>query len=660
MTYNKNTQTSSLWTKAVSLLTVFVLSVVSALAVPGITATNLQTTAGVNVTSLGSTLNITAPDKAVLTWQNFGSGADAINVGDVLNYVLPSKNSAVLNVVSGNAATTIDGSIVSNGNVFVLNPNGVLIGSGAKVDVNSFHVSTSDNPAFASFYFQQNGKLPSQDGLVRASGNVGVQTGAIINVTENISITAQNVSIGGIFVQGNMIISADGNASLGSAGLSYINGELSISNPTGTTSLGSAGNSFIVTGNTTVDGGSTSTFTTNGAASTLQTKSLTVVGGTINSDRVNTNNLKVTGNNITVAIGSGTLNPSVNAIGNGAVNISAPSALTANVTNTAAIGTTSVSAVGPLALGKVSVSGDGTSTFTGSSIFDTSDRIFVYGNTAFNATTGNVTLNKASHSFGPLSVSAPSGEVLVFEDAATQLNVVNTPKLTLRSSDYVFQTATTGVINATNTSVTAVGNVTLNAVNNSTGTYTITGKDIALVNTGAASVLLNGGNVTVTSTGPVTLNNVVTSGTLGVTSTGAITQAVDTQVNSVGSTSFVSTGITLTNTGNTFGGLIVDVGLAGNAAINEDTTLNLVFLKADTATLRSNENVITTGILLVSANTFNVVAGMDFIPSANLRAVNTATILAGNTADLSLLGLATNLNGKTPTVLAKSYKAPQL
>lgn len=659
MTNNKNTQNGSLWVKTVSLLAVFVLGVVSAFAVPGITATNLQTTAGVTVTGVGSTLNVTAPDKSVLTWQNFGSGADTIALGDVLNYALPNKNSSVLNVVAGSASTTIDGSILSNGNVYVLNPNGVLIGNGARIDVNKFYVGTSDNAAFASFYFQQNGKLPSQDGLAPLAGSVAVQAGAIINVTENISIVAKNVSVGGAFVQGNLIVNADGAVSLGSSGLHYINGDLSVSNPTGTTTLGSAASSFIVTGNTVVNGGANSTFTTNGAAATLQTKTLTVTGGTINSDRVNTNNLTVNGNNVTVAVGAGTSNPLVTVNGNGTVSITAPASLTANVTNAAAAGTTSVSSTGALTLGKIDIGGTGTSTFTGASIADSVDRIFVYDRAVFNATTGNVTLNKGKHSFGPVSVSAPLGEALIVEDAATQLNVVNTPKLTLRSPDYVFQTATTGLITSANTTVTAAGNITLNAAGNSAGTYALTGKDITLANAGASTVTLAGNNITVTSTGPVTLSGVNASGTLGVSSTGAITEAVDTKVNAIGSTSFVGTGLSLTNAGNSFGGLTVDVGLAGNASITEDTTLNLLSLKADTATLRSNESVITTGILPVSANTFNVVAGLDFVPAANLKAVNALTILAGNSADLSLLSSATNLNGKTATVIAKSYKAPQ-
>jgi hypothetical protein len=119
-----------------------------------------------------------------------------------------------------------------------------------------------------------------------------------------------------------------------------------------------------------------------------------------------------------------------------------------------------------------------------------------------------------------------------------------------------------------------------------------------------------------------------------------------------------ATTVTLSNAGNQFGALAVDVG-TGTAAITEDSTLNLVSLKAGTAALKSLESVITTGTGSVTADTFNIIAGTDFVPTAVLKTVNPLTVLAGKSADLSLLSLATNLVGKTPTVIAMTYKAPQ-
>jgi filamentous hemagglutinin family protein len=454
MKYN-NTQNNSLLVKLFASMMLFVVNVTNVFAIPNITSTNLQTTAGVTVTGAGTTLSIVAPNKSVLTWQNFGSGTDTIAIGDALNYTLPSNNASVLNIVAGGASSTINGTLSSNGNVYVLNPNGILVGGSARIDVNRLGLSTSDNPSFASFYFQQNGFLPSQDGLAPVAGNTTINNGAIIAVSENITLVSNNITINGVLSQGNLVLNADGNVTVGSAGMAYIAGNLTINNPTGTTTIGSAGNNTIITNNLVVNGNSTSAFSSV-ATGTIQAKTLNVTAGTILADRISTSNTTVTGTNVTVNVGSGAGTPSVTAVGNGTVQISAPASLTVNVSNSGA-GATTVSAGGNLTLGKVQVEGLAGASFTGASVTDTSSRIFVYGSAAFTATAGNVNIDKGQHSFGPVSVSA-TGEALIVEDAATQLNVVNTPKLTLRSVDYIFQTPTTGVVNSSLVSVVGSGN----------------------------------------------------------------------------------------------------------------------------------------------------------------------------------------------------------
>jgi len=635
--------------------TLFVFAAVVAWALPGTGAANLQTTTGVTTSVLGSELTVTAPNKAVLTWQAFGSGTDTIGAADTLNFVLPNSSSSVLNIVAGGASTTIDGYLQSNGNVFVLNPQGILVGGGARIEVNKLNLSTTDNPAFASYYFQQNAKLPSQDGLVAPAGSVSVNGGAIFAVTENITIAAKNVTINGAVSQAPISINADGNVNVGAMALTYVKGNLEVSNPTGTTVLGSAGNNLIVTENITVTGGTGSVFNAVAAANT-QAKTLTVVGGTITADRVNAPVVNATGTNVTVAAGFNVPAPAVNVIGNGTINVTSPGSLTANVTNTGN-GATTINSTGALTLGKTQLEGTGGGSFTGSSVNDTSARVFVYGPASFNATNGNVMVNRGNHSFGPVSVTA-TGEAVVVEDAALNLNVVNAAKLNARSSDYVFQTPTTGVINSADNTITAAGNITIGAANNVAGSYTLNGKDITLSNAGAATVAAVGNNVTVSSGGAVNFGNVTAGGNLTVTSSSTIGQASDTKVTSTGSTSFTGTGLTLANAGNQFGAISADVTAAGTVSLNEDSTLNLASLRAATATLRSLESVITTGTANVLSDNYSVIAGKDFAPGANFKITNSLNVLAGGVADLSLLNVTTNLNNKSPSIIATSYKAP--
>ena len=214
-------------------------------------------------------------------------------------------------------------------------------------------------------------------------------------------------------------------------------------------------------------------------------------------------------------------------------------------------------------------------------------------------------------------------------------------KLTAQSGDYIFQTPTTGILNVANANAAGAGNVTLNTNNNAIGTL-------------AAS----GNNVTIANTGALVLGNVTAGGNLTVASTSTITQAIDTKVSSLGNTSFTGTGLTLANSSNQFGPLSIDVTAAGTASVAEHTTLNLASLRAATVTLKSNENIITTGTANILADNYSVIATLTFEPAANFRATNSVTVLAGGNVDLSLLSISTNLNNKTPSVIATGYKAP--
>ena len=83
----------------------------SAVALPGTGTWNLQSTPGVTTDLQGQSLVIASPDRAILNWNNFGSGTDSISLGETINYVLPGSSASVLNIVSGANNTTIGGTI---------------------------------------------------------------------------------------------------------------------------------------------------------------------------------------------------------------------------------------------------------------------------------------------------------------------------------------------------------------------------------------------------------------------------------------------------------------------------------------------------------------------------------------------------------------------
>ncbi|WP_408602318.1 YDG domain-containing protein [Pseudomonas sp. PLMAX] len=76
-------------------------------------------------------------DKLGINWQSFNVGAD----GHVL-FKQPGKDSIALNRVIGSDGSSILGKIDANGQVFLINPNGVIFGKGAEVNVGGLVAST--------------------------------------------------------------------------------------------------------------------------------------------------------------------------------------------------------------------------------------------------------------------------------------------------------------------------------------------------------------------------------------------------------------------------------------------------------------------------------------------------------------------------------------
>ena len=87
----------------------------------------------------GNVFSITNTPGAIINWQSFD-----IKAGEVTRFIQQNADSAVLNRVLGQDPTKILGALQSNGKVFLINPNGILFGQGARVDVNGLVASTLD------------------------------------------------------------------------------------------------------------------------------------------------------------------------------------------------------------------------------------------------------------------------------------------------------------------------------------------------------------------------------------------------------------------------------------------------------------------------------------------------------------------------------------
>jgi filamentous hemagglutinin family protein len=113
-------------------------------------------------------------NRAIINWQSF-----SIQQGETTRFIQPSSSSAVLNrVVTGNPSAIL-GNLSSNGQVFLINPNGVLVGNGATINTGAFFASTRDvinqqfmNGGNLDFFGSSNASVVNLGTINATSGDV--------------------------------------------------------------------------------------------------------------------------------------------------------------------------------------------------------------------------------------------------------------------------------------------------------------------------------------------------------------------------------------------------------------------------------------------------------------------------------------------------------
>jgi filamentous hemagglutinin family protein len=92
------------------------------------------------VSQSGSSMQVTqTTDRAIINWSSFDIGSNAS-----VNFAQPSSSSVALNRVLSAAPSTINGKLTANGQVWLINPAGVVFGAGANVNVGGLVASTMD------------------------------------------------------------------------------------------------------------------------------------------------------------------------------------------------------------------------------------------------------------------------------------------------------------------------------------------------------------------------------------------------------------------------------------------------------------------------------------------------------------------------------------
>ena len=78
-------------------------------------------------------------DSAIIEWQTFD-----LSTGESFTFDQPNSDAVTLNRVLGPGASMIDGAINANGNVFIINGDGIVFGANATLDVNGLLATTTD------------------------------------------------------------------------------------------------------------------------------------------------------------------------------------------------------------------------------------------------------------------------------------------------------------------------------------------------------------------------------------------------------------------------------------------------------------------------------------------------------------------------------------
>jgi filamentous hemagglutinin family protein len=181
-----------------------------------------QATLTTSISSVAAAANLIVNQssvRAVINWDTFNVGSAAKVI-----YVQPSPSSVVLNRVVGAEPSQIFGQIQANGQVYLVNPNGVLFAPGAQVNVHGL-LATTKNTLDADFMA---GKpvWSGQGGEVRNEGVITTDAGGVVSLIGGVVANTGVITVQGAdALVGQLVNSAD---MLQAQGLTVSNGVIEL------------------------------------------------------------------------------------------------------------------------------------------------------------------------------------------------------------------------------------------------------------------------------------------------------------------------------------------------------------------------------------------------------------------------------------------------
>ncbi len=139
--------------------------------------------------------------RAIVNWQSFSSSAN-----ETIQFIQPNSSASILNRVVGDLPSVLNGKMIGNGHVYLINQNGIMLGKDGIINVHSFVGSTRDvaNEAFmkaGALVFKGEsigdiqilGKVKADEGdIVLIAQKVDVKEGAELVAGEKVQLVAAN------------------------------------------------------------------------------------------------------------------------------------------------------------------------------------------------------------------------------------------------------------------------------------------------------------------------------------------------------------------------------------------------------------------------------------------------------------------------------------
>jgi filamentous hemagglutinin family protein len=151
-----------------------------------------------SITQTGATTTINQTTQNLsLNWESFN-----IAPTETVNFVQPSASAVAVNRIFDTNGTQILGNLNANGQVYLVNPNGILFGQGAQVNVGALVASTLDfndanlNDSTRTFSGNSTGSIVNQGAINAASGGYIALLGNTVSNQGTITAPLGTVALG--------------------------------------------------------------------------------------------------------------------------------------------------------------------------------------------------------------------------------------------------------------------------------------------------------------------------------------------------------------------------------------------------------------------------------------------------------------------------------